>query len=55
MVIAAVLAITLDPAMRLLLTHVDEFSFRPRWLARSANAVLVGKIRREEKHPISSC
>ncbi len=53
MIIAAVLAITLDPAMRLLFTHMNNFNFRPRWLARVANAVLVGKIHSEENHPIS--
>ena len=53
MIIAAVLAITLDPAMRLLFTHMDNFQFRPRWLARVVNAVLVGKIHSEEHHPIS--
>ncbi len=53
MIIAAVLAITLDPAMRLLFTHMKQFEFRPRWLARTANAVLVGKIHSEENHPIS--
>ena len=29
MVIAALLAITLDPAMRLMMTRVDDFTFRP--------------------------
>ncbi len=53
MAIAAVLAITLDPAMRLLFTRMQAFSFRPRLLARMANAVLVGKIHNEELHPIS--
>src|SRR5712692_2648514 len=53
MLIAAVLAITLDPAMRLLFMHAASFHFRPRWLAAAANAVLVGKIHSEEKHPIS--
>jgi Cu(I)/Ag(I) efflux system membrane protein CusA/SilA len=53
MVIAAVLAITLDPALRLLLTRVERFEFRPTWLCRIANAVLVGEIRGEERHPIS--
>jgi Cu(I)/Ag(I) efflux system membrane protein CusA/SilA len=53
MVIAAVLAITLDPAIRLLFTHMKEYNFRPRWLCRITNAVLVGKIHSEEKHPIS--
>ena len=52
MAIAAVLAITLDPAMRLLFTHMQNFDFRPRLLARIANAVLVGKIHsgREASH-----
>lgn len=53
MIVAAVLAITLDPAMRLLFTHTRNFSFRPAWLARTVNAVLVGKIHSEEHHPIS--
>jgi Cu(I)/Ag(I) efflux system membrane protein CusA/SilA len=51
--IAAVLAITLDPALRISLTHVRTFSFRPRWLARATHAVVVGKIHPEEKHPVS--
>ncbi len=53
MVAAAFLTITLDPAIRLMFTHVKTFSFRPLWLARVANAVLVGKIHSEETHPIS--
>ncbi|MGC9969563.1 MAG: CusA/CzcA family heavy metal efflux RND transporter [Bryobacteraceae bacterium] len=53
MIIAAVLAITLDPAMRLVFTHMKNFEFRPRWLARATSAVLVGKIHSEESHPIS--
>jgi Cu(I)/Ag(I) efflux system membrane protein CusA/SilA len=53
MAIAAVLAITLDPAMRLLFMRRQPFAFRPRWLARVANAILVGRIHSEENHPIS--
>ena len=53
MAIAAVLAVTLDPAMRLLFTRLDRFTFRPVWLRRVANAVLVGTIHSEETHPIS--
>ena len=53
MVVAALLAITLDPALRVLLTHVRNFHFRPRWLARTANAVLIGRIHPEEHHPVS--
>ncbi len=53
MVVAALLAITLDPALRLLVTRVRKLDFRPRWLARAASTVLVGRIHSEEKHPIS--
>ncbi len=53
MVIAAVLAITLDPAMRLIFTHVKQYSFRPKWLSRIVSSLLVGKIHNEDNHPIS--
>jgi Cu(I)/Ag(I) efflux system membrane protein CusA/SilA len=53
MIVAAVLAITLDPALRLLFFRKDNFRLRPRWLAAIVNGVLVGKIHSEEKHPIS--
>src|SRR5205085_250650 len=53
MMIAAVLAITLDPAIRLLFMKTREFRFRPRWISWIANALLVGKFHSEEKHPIS--
>jgi len=53
MAIAAVLAITLDPAIRLLFTHMDYYKFRPKFLSRIVNVLLVGKIHSEEKHPIS--
>ncbi len=53
MIIAAILAITLDPALRLIFTHLKNFDFRPRWLCRITNAVAVGTIHQEEKHPIS--
>lgn len=53
MAIAAILAITLDPAIRLLFTRLKNYDFKPRWLCRITNAVAVGKIHPEEKHPIS--
>jgi len=53
MAIAAVLAITLDPALRLLFMRAEPFRFRPRFLAGIVNAVVVGKIHSEERHPIS--
>src|SRR3954465_14668329 len=42
MVVAAVLAITLDPALRVMLTRVRNFDFGPRWLCRMVNAVAGG-------------
>jgi Cu(I)/Ag(I) efflux system membrane protein CusA/SilA len=53
MMIAAVLAITLDPAIRLLFMTTREFHFRPKWASWTANAVLVGKFHSEDEHPIS--
>ena len=53
MIVAAVLALTLDPAMRLLFFRKENFRLRPRWLAAVVNGVLVGKIHSEDKHPIS--
>lgn len=53
MAMAALLAITLDPAMRMLFARMDPFTFRPRWLAWLATQVAVGKYYPEERHPIS--
>src|SRR5437879_1816504 len=53
MMIAAVLAITLDPAIRLLFMRTEKFRFRPKWASRITNAVLVGTIHSEENHPVS--
>ncbi len=53
MAIAAVLAITLDPAMRMLFTRMDPFTFRPRWLSWLLTKMLVGTYHAEERHPIS--
>jgi len=53
MFIAALLAITLDPAMRMLFSRMEPFTFRPRWLARLATGATVGTYYPEERHPIS--
>ena len=53
MAIAAVLAITLDPALRMMFARVDPYRFRPRWLAWLATAIVVGRYRSEDRHPIS--
>jgi Cu(I)/Ag(I) efflux system membrane protein CusA/SilA len=53
MAMAALLAITLDPAVRMLFTRVDFAKFRPRGIAWLFNQVAVGRYYPEEKHPIS--
>ncbi|MFO0596471.1 MAG: CusA/CzcA family heavy metal efflux RND transporter [Myxococcaceae bacterium] len=53
MAIAAVLAITLDPALRMLFARIEPFTFEPRWLAKLATTLLVGRYRAEEQHPVS--
>jgi Cu(I)/Ag(I) efflux system membrane protein CusA/SilA len=53
MIVAAVLAITLDPALRLFFTHVRTFSFRPAWMSRLVNNVFVGAVHQEDRHPVS--
>ncbi|MGH9751136.1 MAG: efflux RND transporter permease subunit [Candidatus Polarisedimenticolia bacterium] len=53
MAIAAVLALTLDPALRMLFARMDRFTFRPRWLSWLASQALVGTYYPEERHPIS--
>jgi Cu(I)/Ag(I) efflux system membrane protein CusA/SilA len=53
MMVAALMAISLDPALRLLFTRLNRFTFRPSWLSRAANILLVGTIYPEEKHPLS--
>src|SRR5207249_1813645 len=53
MVVAALLAITLGPAILLLFTRMKNFSFRPVWLARIVNGLVVGTIHSEMTHPIS--
>jgi len=51
--IAALLAITLDPAMRMLFTRMDPINFRPRFLSWLTHHAAVGTYYPEEKHPIS--
>jgi Cu(I)/Ag(I) efflux system membrane protein CusA/SilA len=51
--LAAILAITLDPALRMLFARIEPFAFRPRFLAKLATAALVGTYHAEERHPIS--
>ena len=53
MVVAAFLAITLDPVMRLIFTRMEPFRFRPRWLSSFTTKVVVGTMEPEENTWIS--
>ena len=53
LVVAAFLAITLDPALRVSMTTFKVYRFKPRWLAGAANALVGGRVRPEEDHPVS--
>ena len=53
MAIAALLAVTLDPAMRMLFARIEPFRFKPKALAWLATQAFVGKYYAEERHPIS--
>jgi Cu(I)/Ag(I) efflux system membrane protein CusA/SilA len=51
--IAALLAISLDPAVRMLFARMTWTTFRPRWLAWMWNQATVGRYHPEERHPVS--
>lgn len=51
--LASLLAVTLDPAVRMLFARVDPFNLKGKWLNRIVNTVAVGKYYPEEQHPVS--
>jgi copper/silver efflux system protein len=53
MVVAALLVITLDPALRVTFTQMRQFRFQPEWLCRLVNRVALGTIHPEMRHPVS--
>ncbi|HMU95939.1 MAG TPA: CusA/CzcA family heavy metal efflux RND transporter [Elusimicrobiota bacterium] len=53
MAIAALLAVTLDPALRMMFARMDPVHFKPRWFSKIWNAATVGRYYAEEKHPVS--
>jgi Cu(I)/Ag(I) efflux system membrane protein CusA/SilA len=53
MALAAILAVTLDPALRMMFARIDPYVFRPKFLAKLATHALVGTYHSEEKHPVS--
>src|SRR5882724_9808598 len=54
MLIAALLAITLDPALRLTLARLSLRDWGQQWWGRLINSALRSEIRREEQHPLSN-
>lgn len=53
MMVAAVLSVTLVPAVLTLLTQSREFRFRPQWLSWALTRLLSPHSFKEEEHPIS--
>ena len=53
MAIAAILAITFNPATFMLFRRMNPFTFRPKWLSWLATQTFVGTYYSEEGHPIS--
>src|SRR5512139_465305 len=53
MALAALLAITLNPAQRMMFARIDPYAFRPRAFSWLASKVLVGTYHAEERHPVS--
>ena len=53
MFFSAILAITLSPAIISFIIRIEKFNFKPRILSKIVNAIFVGKIYKEEEHPIS--
>jgi Cu(I)/Ag(I) efflux system membrane protein CusA/SilA len=53
MLLAGLLAITMDPALRLAMIRLDPFEFKNRLVNRVMNTVFVGTLHREEDNPVS--
>ncbi len=53
MAIAAILAITLDPAIRMLFARKDLYNSKYKWLNKLGNTLFVGTYYSEHRHPIS--
>ena len=51
--VAAFLAVTLDPAVRMMFVRMEPFKFRFRPISWVMNGLFVGKYYSEERHPVS--
>jgi Cu(I)/Ag(I) efflux system membrane protein CusA/SilA len=53
MAIAAILAITFDPALRMFFSRAVPFRFKREWVNRVINPLFVGHYTEEKRHPVS--
>ncbi len=53
MAVAAILVVTLNPALRLMFVRTKPFTKGPGWLRSLGNTLFIGRYYPEEKHPIS--
>ncbi len=53
MAMAAILAVTLDPALRMMFARMDPIKLRWKWASKVATTLAVGTYYPEEKHPVS--
>jgi len=53
MLLAACLAVTLDPAVRMLFTRMEPIKLKWPWASKIASGLFVGTYYEEEKHPVS--
>ena len=51
--LASLLAVTLDPAVRMLFSRIEPFMLSPPFLKKIVNTLLVGTYQPEENHPVS--
>jgi Cu(I)/Ag(I) efflux system membrane protein CusA/SilA len=52
-IVAAILTVTLAPALRVVLIRASRFRFHSGWARTLADAILVGRIRDEGRHPLT--
>jgi len=55
MAIAAILAVTLDPALRMIFARMDYYQFRPRFVSWIVNQVAVGKYYKRRNTRSAAC
>lgn len=51
--LASILAVTLDPAVRMLFSRLEPFNLRSKLLSKIADTLFVGRYYPEDRHPVS--